>query len=192
MKPEKRCPVLGFVLVSALQFGFAIAQVPADPGGEGRDFGILPVAELRMDAHATPTPVSLPGAKTVRTAELRALLEKPAAERPLLFDVLGGNGHDSIPGAVWLAGAGRGSSFEDEIQAQLARTLQLLSGGNPQREMVFFCANTSCWLSYNAALRASRLGYTAVAWYRGGIEAWLDAGGELAPMRVAWRRPALQ
>jgi len=31
-------------------------------------------------------------------------------------------------------------------------------------------------MSYNAAVRASRMGYSQVLWYRGGIEAWKAAG----------------
>lgn len=192
MKPCMRNATLGFLLVGSLACGSAVAQTPADPGGESRDFGVSPATELRLGAHATPTPLGLPGARTVKTGELREMLERPAGQRPLLFDVLGGTGHDSLPGAIWLADAGRGTSFDDEIQALLSRTLQLLSAGDSRREMVFFCADTNCWLSYNAALRAIRLGYTGVAWYRGGIRSWLAAGGDITPMRVGWRRPALQ
>ncbi len=39
-----------------------------------------------------------------------------------------------------------------------------------------------CWGSYNAALRAIRLGYTNVHWFRGGVEAWQQAG---LPLRDA-------
>lgn len=171
--------------------GACLAQAPADPGGESRDFGVPASTELRLAGHASPTPRAIPGARTVSTAELQAMLELPPADRPFLFDVLGGTGHDSIPGAIWLADAGRGSSFDDEIQDRLARTLSFIAGGNAQRTMIFFCANTGCWLSYNAALRAARLGYT-VGWYRGGIDAWIAAGGSLVPMRVGWKRPELK
>lgn len=167
------------------------AQAPGGPGGEDRDFGVAPVAELRLHAHAAPTPLSVPGARTIRTAELQDLLALPITERPFLFDVLGGTGHDSIPGAIWLADAGRGSSFDDEIQHKLSRTLGFVAAKDPGRLLVFFCANVSCWLSYNAALRAARLGYKA-GWYRGGIDAWVAAGGALAPMRVGWKRPELK
>jgi PQQ-dependent catabolism-associated CXXCW motif protein len=192
MKPDMRRARAGIFLAMLFVSSGVGAQAQRAPVDEGRDFGVAPSTELRLGTHAAPTPISLPGARTIATAELRAQLEKPAAERPLLFDVLGGSGHDSIPGSVWLADAGRGSSFDDDIQQQLGRALKLLSAGDTGRAMVFFCANTNCWLSYNAALRAIRLGYSGVAWYRGGIEAWLAAGGELAPMRVGWRRPVLQ
>jgi len=175
----------GAMLVVA---GAGIAQSPADPAAESADFGVPPVTELRLAGHSSPTPRELPGATTIRTAELRAMLELPAEQRPFIFDVLGGTGHDSIPGAIWLADAGRGTSFDDDIQELLSRTLQFVARGDPRRMMIFFCANSGCWLSYNAALRAVRLGYT-VGWYRGGIDAWEAAGGQLAPLRVGWKRP---
>lgn len=169
--------------------GICLAQGPADPGGESVDFGVPPTEELRLRDHSSPTPREMPGGRTVRTAELFAALERPAAERPLLFDVLGGTGHDSIPGSIWLADAGRGGSFEDEIQAKLARTLGFVTREDRSRPLIFFCASNHCWLSYNTALRAVKLGYTQVGWYRGGIASWLAAGGALAPLRVTWTRP---
>ena len=42
--------------------------------------------------------------------------------------------------------------------------------------MIFFCLSAECWLSHNAALRATALGYANILWYRGGIEAWQQAG----------------
>ncbi len=169
--------------------GACLAQPVPDPDGEGRDFGVPPTFELQLVTHSGPTPREVPGARTIRTAELRALLARPPEERPLLFDVLGGPGHDSIPGAIWLADAGRGSGFDDELQRRMSRTLAFLARSDMKRPMIFFCANTQCWLSYNAALRALKLGYQVVGWYRGGIDAWLAAGGELAAMRMTWQRP---
>ncbi len=176
-----------FVALMALASASA-AQVPA-PAAEDADLGVPPSAELRFGDHASATPVTIPGARFVTTPELKAALGRPPAERPILFDVLGGAGHDSLPGAIWLPDAGRGTGFDDELQQRLARTLAVLTNGDAARPMVFFCASVNCWLSYNAALRAARLGYTSVGWYRGGIQAWIAAGGALAPMKVSWRRP---
>jgi PQQ-dependent catabolism-associated CXXCW motif protein len=106
-----------------------------------------------------------------------------------LFDVLGGDVHQSLPGAIWLPGAGRGQSFTDTIQARFAQALEAAAKGDRKRVLVFFCQGPECWLSYNAALRAVRLGYETVYWYRGGIEAWIAAGGDLAPMKLTWRNP---
>jgi PQQ-dependent catabolism-associated CXXCW motif protein len=158
---------------------------------EDVDFGVPPAHELRLGEHSAPTPRELPGARTIRTLQLKAWLEDDGPARPLLFDVLGGTGHDTLPGAIWLPGAGRGESLADALQGQLARTLAALTGGDPARPLVFFCAGVQCWLSYNAALRAAALGYRGVYWYRGGIEAWVDSGGELAPARLKWADPLI-
>ncbi len=52
--------------------------------------------------------------------------------------------------------------------------------GIPQSDratlIVTYCQGVQCWGSYNAALRAVRLGYTNVHWYRGGMDAWRGAG----------------
>lgn len=154
---------------------------------EDADHGVAPVATLRVADLSAPTPREIPGAKTIRTAQLRESLR--GEPQPLLFDVLGGEAHASLPGAIWLPGAGRGQSFTDTVQARLAKTLQATTKGDRKRALVFFCQGPQCWLSYNAALRAVALGYDAVHWYRGGIEAWLAAGGELAPLKITWRKP---
>ena len=155
---------------------------------EDRDEGVPPTAGLRLEAHSAPTPIVIPGATRILTEALRTRLA--GAEPPVLFDVLGGELHDSLPGAIWLPGAGQGRGFDDAVQIQLAKLLELATGGNRKRALVFYCASKSCWLSYNASLRAVRLGYTQVLWYRGGIQAWLDAGEPVVPLLVTWRRPS--
>ena len=162
---------------------FAGAQTP-----ENEDLGVPPTGELRLEAHSAPTPLEIPGARLVLTAELRRLLQAPPDARPLLFDVLGADNHHlSLPGTIWLPGAGRGASFEDEVQERLARLLEFATQGNRQRPIVFFCASARCWLSYNTALRAARLGYRNVLWYRGGIDAWGASGGALAEPKLVWQ-----
>lgn len=164
------------------------ASAAAQPApDEFRDEGVAPSAELRLEGYASPTPLGIPGASVVSTVELRRLLQAPGGARALLFDVLGGEGHDTLPGTLWLPGAGRGSGFDDALQARLARVLEEATGGDRARPMVFFCSSAHCWLSYNAALRAARLGYTRVLWYRGGIHAWGAAGGALAAPVGRWK-----
>lgn len=154
---------------------------------EDHDDRVPAASELRLEAHAAPTPILIPGARRILTEELRARLDR--ADAPVLFDVLAGELHESLPGAIWLPGAGHGRGFDDAVQIQMAKLLELATTGNKMRALVFFCASKSCWLSYNASLRAVRLGYTQVLWYRGGIQAWLDAGGDVVQLQVAWRRP---
>jgi PQQ-dependent catabolism-associated CXXCW motif protein len=166
-----------------------LALCLAAPAGadEDADYGVAPVATLRTADLSAPTPRDVPGAKTIRTGALRESLQ--IEPQPLLFDVLGGDVHESLPGAIWLPGAGRGASFTDAVQARLAQTLAAITKGDRKRPLVFFCQGPQCWLSYNAALRAVALGYETVYWYRGGIEAWLAAGGNLVPLKLTWRNP---
>ncbi len=160
----------------------------AQPVDETQDFGVAPSAELRLVDHASPTPREIPGARTISTAEVRKLLQAAPAKRPVFFDALGDEHHASLPGAISLPGVGHGTSFDDEIQGRLAKTLAAATGGDRGRTLIFFCTGPRCWLSYNAALRAVRLGYRDVRWYRGGLEAWGAGGGALTELRTVWKR----
>lgn len=154
----------------------ALAQAPAAQtayADEDRDWGVVATSRLRQEPYHAPTPRQIPGAAVVRTLELRAMLNGPTP--PILIDVLSGEDHLTLAGAVWLAGAGRGENFIDRLQSELTPLLAKLTDGDKGRAMVFFCASAECWLSYNAALRAVAAGYTKVYWYRGGIEAWVEA-----------------
>lgn len=151
-------------------------QSPAPEGyaNEARDWGIAPTNRLRQEPYHGPTPLSIPGALVVRTRELQFMLA--SARPPVLIDVLAEEGHVTLSGAVWLSGAGRGTNFMDPVQSVLTQLLAKLSSDDKARALVFFCASSECWLSYNAALRAVAAGYEKVYWYRGGIEAWAAAG----------------
>ncbi len=168
-------------LVSALACVLILAGgVQAQPAAgektyadEDRDWGIAPTNRLRQQPFHAPTPREIPGAQVVQTRQLKAMLAGPGS--PILIDVLTEEGHATLAGAVWLPGVGRGANFLDPVQALLGQLLAQLTGGDKARPMVFFCAGSQCWLSYNAALRAVAAGYTEVYWYRGGIEAWTTA-----------------
>jgi PQQ-dependent catabolism-associated CXXCW motif protein len=148
------------------------ARVFAD---EDKDWGVAPTKSPRTGRMHAPTPKELPGAKTIRTMELRAMQGHSPA--PVLIDVLGGDGHRTIPGARWLKGAGEGALDKLKID-QLRVDLEKITGGRETAPIVFFCLSSECWLSYNAGLRAIEMGYTNVHWYRGGTEAWNRAGFE--------------
>ena len=138
-------------------------------GSEEVDRGVRPTRSMRTSQFHAPTPVSHASAMTVTTVDLVGMLK--ADPPPVLVDVLGGSGHRSLPGAHWLPGGGS----EDRKQALGARLAEL-TGGDKDRALVFFCQGWECWLSYNAALSASSLGYTNVNWYRGGVKSWKAAG----------------
>jgi len=171
--------------LAAALFVFAAAQTQAQGWAEEqRDWGVAPSSALRRAPYSAPTPTTIPGARTVRTAELGELTRR--SDAPLLVDVASGEGHTTLAGALWWPGAGRGSSFIDLVQGEIATRLQQLSGGRKDRPIAFFCVNSRCWLSYNAGLRAVALGYTRVLWYRGGVEAWRAAGLPLGRAREPW------
>ena len=139
-------------------------------GSEEVDKGVRSTGTMKTGTFHAPTPVSHASARTVTTVELVEMLKADPA--PVLVDVLGGSGgHRSLPGAHWLPGAGK----ENKKQSLGARLAEL-TGGDKDRPLVFFCQGWECWLSYNASLSASALGYTSVNWYRGGAKSWKAAG----------------
>ncbi|HSD59333.1 MAG TPA: rhodanese-like domain-containing protein [Burkholderiales bacterium] len=163
--------------VALLGLLYTLAALPGEarqPGfaDEDRDWGVAPVRSLRLSDYHAPTPLEVPKARTIRTVELKALLERDP--RVVLVDVLGSPPHPTLPGAVWMPNAGLGDFFGGETQ-KLEAALDKLSGGDRERPLVFFCLSAECWLSYNASLRALAFGYRNVIWYRGGVEAWKAA-----------------
>jgi PQQ-dependent catabolism-associated CXXCW motif protein len=174
--------VLATVLLGLLAAS-TLAQGLAD---EDRDWGVAPRSDLRPAPYAAPTPLVVPGARTVRTEELARSLS--GAGGPLLIDVASGEGHVTLAGALWWPGVGRGADFVDA--GEFALRLEQATGGDMSRPLAFFCVNSQCWLSYNASLRAVALGYRRVLWYRGGVAAWREAGLPLAKVGAPWS-PAL-
>ena len=140
---------------------------------EGKDWNVAEVTEIRTEKFHAPTPRFHPLAGTLTTRELHALII--GSEPTVLIDVLGGKRHRSVPGALWLKGAGWGGDGEEDIDRRLEAKLDEVTDGDKTRSIVFFCLSAECWLSYNAALRAVRLGYENVHWYRGGVNAWKKA-----------------
>jgi rhodanese-related sulfurtransferase len=167
---------LGTVCLALLPF-FVLAQ---DYAYETKDWGVKPTSTIkRKDFHA-PTPMEVPGAKTVRTVELKEMMSRQPA--PVLVDVLGGK--TTIKGAVGMRGAGEGLLLGPENE-RFAKAMETLTRGDKNAPVVFFCLSSECWLSYNASLAAIELGYKGVIWYRGGTDAWKGASGEFAPLTNA-------
>lgn len=140
---------------------------------ETQDFRVPPIEHLRADPLHAETPTSLPGGRTIGTEQLNAFYQREPGSF-LIFDVLGGR--QGLPGAQNALPAGRGASFNDAVQRDFGNYLQQVTQGRKDVPLVFYCQSVYCWMSYNAALRAVRLGYTQVFWYRGGLEAWQAAG----------------
>jgi PQQ-dependent catabolism-associated CXXCW motif protein len=169
--------------------GGAPGAAPAQMGAmqalldnERRDFGVAPQPQLQTNLHG-PTPTSIPGGQVITTDRLLALYQQGAQNGLIVFHVLGPG--PMLPNAQNAAPASQPGSFDDQTQQQFGQYLQQVTQGNRARPLVFYCQSTQCWMSYNAALRAIRMGFTQVYWYRGGIEAWQQmqqlSGGAPAP-----------
>jgi len=140
---------------------------------ERRDLGVRPTRKLHAGQMHGPTPNQIPGGQLVTTQGLLGLFRQ--SETPyLVFDVLGGP--DRLPKAIPAVRAASPGTFKDQVQQQFGQFLKGQTRGNRETPLVFYCLSVECWMSYNAALRAINLGYKNVLWYRGGIEAWRQAG----------------
>ena len=147
------------------------ADEDADPG--------LPTDEALHEDYEAPTPVGVPGARTIRTPDLTALLEE---RRQLVLDTMYWG--DSIPGAAGLWGARIGGSFSDEYQDRLRLKMEQLTGGDRNTPVVTMAWNAERYQGRNLALRLVALGCTDVSWYRGGREAWTAAGLPMAEVTL--------
>jgi PQQ-dependent catabolism-associated CXXCW motif protein len=144
---------------------------------ERRDMGVAAPQGLHGGAFHGPTPNQIPGGQLITTKGLQPLLQQGVQVH--VFDVLGGP--ESLPNAIPAVWASQPGSFDDATQRQMGQMLRQVSRGKTDAPLVFYCQSAECWMSYNAALRAIRLGYRNVLWYRGGVEAWKSAGLPLGP-----------
>lgn len=179
------------LLALLLPLGAALAQVPfpavSQPttfSYEDKDWQVQPTTSIKLAPYHGPTPVSIPGARVIRTLELKALLEMN--KDVVVVDVLDSKTRTTVPGAYWLSGAGDGRFYAAE-KDRLAKALEKLTAGDKNRPLVFLCLSSECWLSYNASLHARDAGYKNVIWYRGGTDAWGAAGlPRRRPEQVNW------
>ncbi|TKD47212.1 trypsin-like serine protease [Azotobacter chroococcum] len=121
------------------------------------------------------TPMSIPGGMVIGTAELYA--KHGSQHPPIIISSIGGS--TGIPGAIDLSYSSAGGNYMDVTQQRFEKDLNKLTNGNKRAELVFYCHHNQCWMSYNSALRAIRLGYQNVYWYRGGIKSWIKSGAPL-------------
>ncbi len=156
---------------------------------ERQDYGVQATKQLHTGQMHGPTPASIPGGQLITTKGLVALVQGKQAPY-MLFDVLGGP--QTLPGAIPAVFLAQPGSFNDQISQQFGQMLQQASQGRKDVPLIFYCLSTQCWMSYNAALRAINLGYTNVLWYRGGIEAWQQAGLPVQPAQQFNQQPPQQ
>ena len=154
----------------------APTRPPADASmGYGRE-----LVDYRVPAQSTlqanvgsATPLDIPAGRRVTTEQVRELM---ASGNPILVDVLDGAHGRTLTGAHWIPAIGRAGAFTDEHQVNGKNAIDRLTGGDTSRALIFYCIGALCWESYNATLRAAAMGYTNLHWYRGGLQAWEDAG----------------
>ena len=148
---------------------------------EQTDYHIQSTADLR-DKTNGPTPLSVPGATTIRTEEMVRLLET----RPLVLTTAAAN--PTIPGAI-LVNLPNSGNLTDEWQTALGKLVGEATNGDKQRSIVTFAYCINRWHSRNLALRLTALGFTKVYWYRGGWEAWDAHDLPKAPLAVQFSPP---
>jgi len=148
---------------------------------ESTNWGVPPVSSLLPGDYKGATPTTLGGGTIITTYQLHQFLKKGAPV--LLINTLAGDVTEAIPGSVWLSGAGSNGTFNDAAQTQMEQRLTVLTGGNRDRALVFYCLDAKCWYAYNAAMRAIMMRYNNVYWYRGGLRAWNAAGLPHVPLR---------
>lgn len=150
----------------------------------------------RMGQYRAPVPATLTGATVLDTEGARALWQ---AREAVFVDVLPSPprpdnlpagtiwqppSRDTIPGATWLPNVGFGE-LAPETDAYARTNLERLTGGDPDRAVVFFCL-ADCWMSWNAARRAVvEYGLRRVNWYPLGTDGWEAAGLPLEKVRAA-------
>jgi PQQ-dependent catabolism-associated CXXCW motif protein len=147
---------------------------------ENTDFGVTPERALQTEV-GTPTPKALPAdiGKTITTQELSRFI---AERNPLLVDVLNEKHQYTIKDAFWLPEGGQPGNYADANQDSFEEGLSLLIKDPTTDPIVFFCLGARCWESYNAVLRARSAGFKNLYWYRGGINAWMEAGNPVEPL----------
>ncbi len=148
-------------------------------GNELADYRIPAQSTLQANV-GSATPLDIPAGRRVTTEQVSELI----ANDPnlLLIDVLDGAHARTLSGARWIPAIGRAGAFTDENQINGKAAIDSLSGGDTGRALVFYCIGANCWESYNATLRAAAMGYTNLYWYRGGLQAWEDAGLPMQPL----------
>lgn len=152
-----------------------------------RRLNLLLFAGLLMaQAPEADAPATLPGGRVLDTEAAQALW---AGRKAVFIDVLPapprpaglpagtlwqGRPRRDIPGSAWLPDTGY-PTLPPAMAAYFAANLARLSGGAREAALVFYC-RAHCRHSWQAAQRAIALGYTGVAWYPGGTDAWEAAG----------------
>jgi PQQ-dependent catabolism-associated CXXCW motif protein len=140
----------------------------------------------RLEDYRAPTPVTLRGAKVIRTEEAEQIWRSrsasfvdvmPRPPRPRKLPegtVWRDKPRPNIPGSIWLPDTGYGE-LAPGMADYFAAGLEKATHGDRARLLVIYCL-ADCWMSWNAAKRALALGYSDVAWYPEGTDGWSAFG----------------
>ena len=162
--------------------GLIIGQVQADATAEGPEVDLMFSWEgYRIARYRSPTPDSAAGGERIDTVSLQALLRQQPGLA--LIDVQPVRWQDGIfllstprfnlPGSLWLPNVGLGELAPDWSE-YFRQGLRQASSGDLHYPLVFYCT-ADCWMSWNAAKRASEWGYRQVYWYAEGTDGWREA-----------------
>ena len=152
-------------------------------GAEDTDHGVKPVDRVYAGNMKSDTPTSLPGATVINTGQLLRMMQTDP--NIAIIDVGYRRGTNSVPYAMFWRNMGKGKEkageqTNEERMARMDFLLKQIMWATPERPVIFlsgpYKGKDRPWLSYNAALRAVKLGYSNIFWYRGGQLAWKDAG----------------
>ncbi|MEM9315691.1 MAG: thioredoxin fold domain-containing protein [Pseudomonadota bacterium] len=151
------------------------------------DESFFNAAGYRDKHYRRPTPEVAPAGQILTTGQLAAFI---ADGTPVLVDVqaitvrpeieefglswLPNSQRMHIEGSTWLPNVGY-AELDERMTYFFRSNLERLSGGDPERALVFYCV-VDCWMSWNAIRRAASWGYRNLYWYPAGTDGWADAG----------------
>jgi PQQ-dependent catabolism-associated CXXCW motif protein len=199
-KDSLKIQMLEHVLIEKPLRAFSGHALAAAVGGETNAAKPAEPAGYRLSDYRAPVPATLKGAKvldTARAAEIwqaRSAVFIDALPRPPKPEGLPKDAvwreqpRFDIPGSVWLPDTGYGE-LAAPTQRYFERGLARASGGDKKKPLVFYCL-ADCWMSWNAAKRAMRLGYANVSWYPDGTDGWAKDGRPLEERKPEPREAA--
>lgn len=207
-RPGRRATLLGAAASAAAGAG-ALPRTPArateaqgSAGGPDAAAAATPPEPegYRMDPYRAPVPLTLRGAIALDTPMAERVFRTrtdvtwvnvlPVARRPanLPADALWRpRPQTGVPGSVWLPEVGRGE-LSPALADWFREEMYFSTSGDRNTPVVFYCLS-DCWMGWNAGKRALSLGYTAVLWYRDGLDGWEAAGLPVAELRIAPNAP---
>ncbi|MEE2953235.1 MAG: PQQ-dependent catabolism-associated CXXCW motif protein [Pseudomonadota bacterium] len=165
--------------------GASLSPAHAAGAAEGAATTVAEPDAYRMDEYRAPVPATLQGGTVIDTAEAKRLHDEgvpfvdvlPRAPKPKGLHegtVWRPKPRDDIPGSVWLVDTGYGE-LAPVMERYLFDGLAEVTGGDKTKPIVLYCQR-DCWMSWNAAKRAIKDGYTAIHWYPDGTDGWAEAG----------------